>query len=278
MAEKKFSLDLPTVLLALYIVYAIFSIGMTGLLFSLAVGLVLYGLVDSYAVLCGSVIFSGILWKVVISKYFNLNEGFSAPIDKSNNTHFNPANIVNRIKSVENKQEPTGFLSSSFVEGFADAIPDDSDSSSKPDAGSENSKKGTAAVASTTSAPASVNAPSASQQLANALPTEVATNGQGKGASAPEVQSFKNGPDGLFKLGALPSETAGGFHIDAGTTLLGALNSLKPEQVEAMTNDTRALLNTQKSLMGMLQSMKPMMNDGKELLSTFQDMFGSQMK
>lgn len=277
MAEKKFSVDLPTVLLALYIVYAIFSIGMTGLLFSVAVGLVLYGLVDSYAVLCGSVIFSGILWKVVLSKYFKFNEGFSAPVDEIKNTNFNPANIIGRIKSVERKQEPTGFLSSSFVEGFADAIPDDSDSSSKPNAGSETNKKDDSkAVASTTSAPASVNTPSATQQLANALPTEAATNG--KGASTPEVQTFKNGPDGLFKLGSLPSEATGGFHIDAGTTLLGALNSLKPEQVEAMTNDTRALLNTQKSLMGMLQSMKPMMNDGKELLSTFQDMFGGQLK
>ena len=82
-------------------------------------------------------------------------------------------------------------------------------------------------------------------------------------------------PPGLFKLGVLPDETKGGFHIDQGTTVLNALNALHPEQVKKMSDDTQKLIDTQKSLMSMLGTMKPMLTDGKQLMETFQQMFGS---
>lgn len=77
-----------------------------------------------------------------------------------------------------------------------------------------------------------------------------------------------------FKLGEIPSQVKNGPHIDASSTLMKAINSLNPDQINAMTNDTKQLIETQKSLMGMLGTMKPMMNDGKELMETFQEMFG----
>jgi hypothetical protein len=80
----------------------------------------------------------------------------------------------------------------------------------------------------------------------------------------------------MFKLGSIPSDAVGGAHIDVGTTLMNALNSLKPDQVKAMTDDTRKLMETQKSLMGMLTNMKPMIQDGKQLMETFTEMFGKQ--
>ena len=83
-------------------------------------------------------------------------------------------------------------------------------------------------------------------------------------------------PAGLFKLGAIPKDLKSGFHIDAGTTVMNALNSLKPEQLKAMTEDTKQLIDTQKSLMNMLQTFKPMMNEGKQMMDTFQEMFGQQ--
>ena len=79
-----------------------------------------------------------------------------------------------------------------------------------------------------------------------------------------------------FKLGEIPSQVKNGPHIDASSTLMKAINSLNPDQINAMTNDTKQLIETQKSLMGMLGTMKPMMNDGKELMETFQEMFGKQ--
>jgi hypothetical protein len=81
-----------------------------------------------------------------------------------------------------------------------------------------------------------------------------------------------------FKLGEIPSQVKNGPHIDAGSTLIKAIQGLNPEQINAMTKDTKQLIDTQKSLMGMLGTMKPMMNDGKELMETFQQMFGENAK
>jgi hypothetical protein len=81
-----------------------------------------------------------------------------------------------------------------------------------------------------------------------------------------------------FKLGEIPSQVKNGPHIDAGSTLIKAIQGLNPDQINAMTKDTKQLIETQKSLMGMLGSMKPMMNDGKELMETFQQMFGENAK
>jgi len=81
-----------------------------------------------------------------------------------------------------------------------------------------------------------------------------------------------------FKLGEIPSQVKNGPHIDAGSTLIKAIQGLNPDQINAMTKDTKQLIDTQKSLMGMLGTMKPMMNDGKELMETFQLMFGENAK
>jgi hypothetical protein len=77
-----------------------------------------------------------------------------------------------------------------------------------------------------------------------------------------------------FKLGEIPGQSKKGPHLDVSSTLVKAINSLNPEQIQAMSVDTKQLIETQKTLMGMLGTMKPMLNDGKELMSTFQDMFG----
>jgi hypothetical protein len=76
-----------------------------------------------------------------------------------------------------------------------------------------------------------------------------------------------------FKLGEIPSQIKNGPHLDAGSTLVKAINSLNPEQIQAMSKDTQQLIETQKSLMSMLSTMKPMLNDGKELMKTFDQMF-----
>jgi hypothetical protein len=91
--------------------------------------------------------------------------------------------------------------------------------------------------------------------------------------SAPAAADEKK-EDGLFKLGSIPTEGKGGFHIDQGTTVLNALNALQPDQVKKMSEDTQKLIDTQKSLMMMLGTMKPMLSDGKQLIDTFNQMFG----
>jgi hypothetical protein len=88
------------------------------------------------------------------------------------------------------------------------------------------------------------------------------------------ASTIKNEMPMPFKLGEIPDQIKNGPHIDAGSTLIKAIQGLNPDQINAMTKDTKQLIETQKSLMNMLGTMKPMMNDGKELMNTFQQMFG----
>jgi hypothetical protein len=82
----------------------------------------------------------------------------------------------------------------------------------------------------------------------------------------------------FFKLGKKytgPSEDDDAeVHLDAGTTFLNAYKSLKPDQVAAMTKDTQELMQTQKQLMSTLATLKPLIQDGKQMMDMFQGYFG----
>ena len=65
------------------------------------------------------------------------------------------------------------------------------------------------------------------------------------------------------------------FHLDAGTTFMNAYKSLKPDQINAMTKDTQELMQTQKQLMSTLSTLKPLIQDGKEMMNMFQSYFGA---
>ncbi len=65
-------------------------------------------------------------------------------------------------------------------------------------------------------------------------------------------------------------------HVDLGTTILHAYRNLSPEQIGGMRRDTKELLQLQKELMGSLAEMKPAIEQGAQLLSTFSTFFGDQ--
>jgi hypothetical protein len=65
------------------------------------------------------------------------------------------------------------------------------------------------------------------------------------------------------------------FHLDAGTTFMNAYKSLKPEQIAAMTKDTQELMQTQRQLMSTLSTLKPLIQDGKQMMDMFQSYFGN---
>jgi hypothetical protein len=83
----------------------------------------------------------------------------------------------------------------------------------------------------------------------------------------------------FFQLGKkykMPNEKDDSdFHLDAGTTFMNAYKSLKPDQIAAMTKDTQELMNTQKQLMNTLQTLKPLITDGKQMMEMFQSYFGA---
>jgi len=64
-----------------------------------------------------------------------------------------------------------------------------------------------------------------------------------------------------------------GNHVDLGTSFLEAYKSLSPDQIEAMTSDTKELLNTQKSLMKTLETLGPVVKEGKGILDQFKGYF-----
>lgn len=234
------------VALTVYALYAIFTLGMSGLMFSIAVGLITFSILDSIEIATAIVILFGLVYR-----YFS-RQGLYAHVKATEG--FNSDTLQTVAKRVGNikQKAPISTYSSPFVEGFADA-----DSVTKGKA--EGEQKATDAASAVTK-PAATDKPEAPAAAAEKKPAA--------------QESFESQGGGLFKLGEIPTEMKGGAHIDQGTTLMNAISSLKPEQIKAMTDDTRKLLDTQKNLMGMLNTMKPMLNDGKQMMETFQQMFG----
>ncbi len=261
-----------------YIVYAIFSIGIPGLLLSLAAGLIVMGMQNSLELAVAAAILVGLLYKIV--PFRKQREGFQT---------ISAADVSQRIAQMRAAGQratppvgydkgnapmtntPEGVLASPFAEGFANVYEgfespaDSKDKVEKPNAA--------------TSGPASADIKNeVKKEVLPAKPIAAKTSEDKKEKTRKEktTSGFQGSNDGLFRLGEMPSESSGGPHIDASSTILGAISSLKPDQLKNMTEDTRKLLDTQKSLLGMLQTMKPMITDGQELLSSFNNMFGKQ--
>jgi hypothetical protein len=277
-----------SLLLIVYILYGFFALPFAGFLLSLAVGLLSYGFLESPEMSVAFVILTGVVFSLIsragaASALMKVatKEGFSP---NSNGVVVNgntdgSEKIAKRVERIYKANVgPHGVYASAFVEGFADASQTvDSQLEAvlkdKPAEESAESKPASATAASTAGSGIPPPAPPA---VANKV-QKAETQG---GVVGPTTQGFRGAPDdGQFKLGVLPEETKGGYHIDTGTTVMNALNALKPDQIQAMSADTQKLIETQKSLMSMLSSMKPMLQDGKQMMDTFQQMFGNnQMK
>ena len=247
MKSTELTMNVANVILILYIAYAIFYIPFNATLISLATGLIAYGSLNSYETAVALTLISGVVFALLV-KPTHTKEGFSGSAKE----------ISSRVQSISTggrfKAEPSGIHASSFVEGFADL------SGNAP-----TTATATASMASPTPAVATPNS--------TAPPTKSNQNDV-----PPPSSGFRSGgseSDALFKLGVIPEEGKGGFHIDQGTTVINALNALKPDQVKQMTDDTQKLIDTQKNLMSLLSTVKPMMQDGKQMLDTFQQMFGT---
>jgi len=254
----------------LYLVYGIFMLGLSGLLFSFAIGLIVMGLIGSFELSVAATILVGLFFH-----YYNYRrraDGFQTwdPMEvvdrlaqqrSINKLNTPPVGYDGRYAPSESMGHktagPEGVLASDFAEGFANPNADSDASSS-----SASSTEPAASSASSAPAPAAATA-------TNTTPPPP--------SNKPSASGFQGAPsDGLFKLGEMPSESSGGPHIDVGSTILSAMKNLKPDQLSNMTEDTRKLLDTQKSLLGMLETMKPMLADGSQLLNSFNSMFGSQ--
>jgi hypothetical protein len=246
-------------ILALYAIYGIFAIPFVYFMLSLAVGLIVYSTSDSIEYTVVAILLTGVL-SVLISQA-RRPEGF---MDGG-------AMISKRVASIRRPQAkaPVGVYASGFVEGFSDLSDNPVPTETKPKAptATQATVPTASTVATTVAAATAATSPSTSATTSSTSQPAAVTKSGFKDSNSPNTE-------GLFKLGSIPQDTKGGFHIDQGTTVLNALNALQPDQVKKMSEDTQKLIDTQKSLMMMLGTMKPMLSDGKQLIDTFQTMFG----
>lgn len=243
----------------LYMLYIMSAMGLVGLLLSMSGALIAAAFVDSFEIVTVSVVVVGIAYVFIMRNFFH-REGFTSDgtpqeitgvVDAMNHGQYgtgrsvDPRNVRDLVGGAR-RRGPTGVLASG-VEGFADVPPPVAVQKEQGEAVEQGD----------------VNA---------AKQAEMAYSGQSQPATKKEA--FTTTQAGLFKLGEMPSEAADGPHVDAGSTLMKAMNALKPEQITAMTADTKSLMETQQNLMGMLKSMQPILKDGRKLLDTFSGIFG----
>lgn len=296
MKGLKFTKETSTVALIFFTVYFVYGLFYTPTLqyvVSLGVGGLAYGMTESYeiAVIALLVInyvfpmFRGSSMKGVTAYRMGDNEGFVG---------VNAEEVSKRVSGMASGFKVAG-VGSKTSEGFADAGDDDLTLNE--------SKKKESEDLTAKSKPAAVDDKTAQlEKMTEMMATVMKTMNKGTaGVAAPSASSASKKEDafedksdkklteklpvvsqpaesfadksGLFKLGQIPAEAKGGFHIDAGTTVMNAINSLKPDQIKAMTSDTKQLIDTQKSLMSMLQTFQPMVQEGKQMMDTFQTMF-----
>ena len=291
MKGLKFTKETSTVALIFFTVYFVYGLFYTPTLqyiVSLGVGGLAYGMTESYEI--------AVIALLVINYIFPMFRGSSmkgvTAYRIGGEGFVNAEEVSKRISGMAGGFNVAG-VGSKISEGFADAAEEDLTLD-------ENKKKEPEDLtAKSKPAAASLGVPEDKavqlEKMTEMMATMMKTMNKGT-ASAPakKEDAFEDKSDkklteklpvvdqpaesfadksGLFKLGQIPAEAKGGFHIDAGTTVMNAINSLKPDQIKAMTSDTKQLIDTQKSLMSMLQTFQPMVQEGKQMMDTFQTMF-----
>jgi hypothetical protein len=249
-------------ILVITVIYTFIYGGLTGLLLCSAIGLITGAFINQFEIVVAITVIFSLFYIYYLKALLRRLEPFEN-LD-------NPQTILKRLSKMKGdynpisqslqdpKLEPAGVYDPA-VEGFEDVQPqvpkegESQESSSAPakrmnEVDSEKVQEVTSAV----------------QNIKKKTDKDIAS------------EEFQSATNNLFKVGKMPSENSDGAKLDAGSTLMKAMESFKPEQINSMTDDTKKLLETQKSLMSMLTQMRPVLADGKELLQTFSGMFGNQ--
>jgi hypothetical protein len=257
-----------TLILAVYLIHTLMTSPFVTILIAVAAGVIAFGFLESYELAVAFAIVAGVLYGLVAQTRFSYETKF---VKENFSTTDTAQQISARVAEI--KKEPRGVLASSYAEGFADATTDNSGNEVTANTSSSTTSGETkAAPAESSGGAGSGMTPPTPPEAATDVAKKASTGGQASATSGFTGSSKKNQQ---FQLGVIPDDSAGGFHIDQGTTVMNALKALNPDQVKSMTEDTRKLIETQKNLMSMLTTMKPMLTDGKQMMQNFQEMFGN---
>ncbi|NBP58767.1 hypothetical protein EBU71_19935, partial [bacterium] len=242
--------------LAITALYTLVYSGLTGVLLSAAIGLIAAAFIDEFELVSAITIIFALLYTLFLKRFLMRLEPFMNEDD--------PKHIAGRLAQMKKdyrqapqdlknpRLEPAGVYDPS-IEGFADVPSNNQDNK-------QEKKEG--APTESSSAP---NKPTnqVDPNLVNSTTNAITKNTKDEQISTDEFQSATNA---LFKLGKLPSEHSDGPRLDPGKTLEKAMSALDPSTISSMTTDTKQLIETQKGLMSMLNQMRPVLADGKELL------------
>jgi hypothetical protein len=249
--------------LAIIIITAIYTLvysGLTGLLLCSSVTLIAAAFINQFEIIVAVAVIFSLFYIYFLKGLLRKFEPFQ--------NQDNSQTILNRVGKMKDsyhqipqqlkdpRLEPAGVYDPA-VEGFEDIQP-------------QIPKEGESATSSSAPSKRANEVDSETVQET----TEAIKSAKKKSDSEIASEEFQSATNSLFKVGKMPSENTDGPKLDAGSTLMKAMESFKPEQMNAMTADTKSLLETQKALMGMLNQMRPVLADGKELLQTFSGMFG----
>lgn len=286
------------VTLLIYFMYILVVKGIVGLLFSSAIFLIAFSFTDCIEYVTAAVVLIGLTIVMALKAYEGFNdantgmaieqrvmgwtkaykqfEGFEDNQESTKESieeekEVNPV-VDAKLKSEENGQNPTESKPANPGINPMDKTPlekleKDVKSNLMPEniAKANNMSKGLSTSPAANADPVNKSTLASASAPATAEPALKSTAG------------FEGAP-GLFKLGEMPSDNKSGPFVDVASTMSHAVNSLQPEQMAAMTMESQKLLETQKSLMGMLQSMRPVLQDGRQLLDTFSGIFGGMGK
>jgi hypothetical protein len=259
--EMKFNdltYNIAFVLLVVTGLYTLLYAGLAGILLCTSVALIAAAFIDQFEIVVASVVIFSLFYIFYLKAFLRKLEPFEN-LDT-------PEKILDRLAKMKGdykqplqtipnpRLEPAGVYDPT-IEGFEDVQPNVPKSGESAESSSAPSKRKD-----------EVN-PNQVKEVTSAV--ENAQN-----ANNVEKEEFQSATNELFKIGKLPSENKNGPMLDSGSTLLKAMESFKPDQINAMTSDTKKLIETQKGLMDMLNQMRPVLADGKELLQTFSGMFG----
>lgn len=238
--------------LILTAIYTLVYSGISGVLLCAAVAFIAAAFLHDVELVVAVTILFVLLYNMVLKHYLRRFEGFED----------GTARIRSMLKENQGAYESR---SNSYMEGFED-VSNQQDSKAADIATSTTPAVNSTAVQEVTTA--------VTNQQNNPSTNDVGVQGKPAETTAIAKEEFESATNQLFKIGKMPSEHKEGPLLDAGSTLMKAMGSIDPDTTQKMTKDTRQLLETQKSLMGMMTQMRPILADGKELLQTFSGMFG----
>jgi len=267
MKFNQLTYNISFALLVVTALYTLLYAGLAGILLCTSVSLIAAAFINQFEL----VVAVSVLFALTYIYYLKPLLRKMEPFDIQNR----PGPILDRLQEMKSgyKEIPQNLQSGCLpgvydpaVEGFADA------------GTSQTSSDGGAPSSSTSAPTAATGHDQVSKKMVDDTTKAVTKEEETKKQEMKKKESFQDDMESasghLFKLGKMPSEHADGPHVDVGSTLMKAMDMLKPDQVKALSSDSKQLLDTQRGLMDMLKQMQPVLSESRQLMDTFGAMFG----